>query len=169
MTYLEIDKALYDIVDEKHKECQSRLDANPLENKNERKALIIEREMYGLCNRAGIIVYSSGNRENVLSMRQRVMGQILPKYPKLNEVFSKLNEEEKKHFIAALQAEIFMRDNIVNSYYAELEAAKASADSKKIFELQIKIGGCENVFKAWEQWRKANNVYPHLIEEMYHE
>ena len=62
-----------------------------------------------------------------------------------------------------------MRDNIVNSYYAELEAAKASADSKKIFELQIKIGGCENVFKAWEQWRKANNVYPRLIEEMYHE
>lgn len=35
MTYLEIDKALYDIVKKKYNECQSRLDGVPKENKNE--------------------------------------------------------------------------------------------------------------------------------------
>ena len=166
MTYLEIDKALYDIVNEKYNECQGRLDTVPKENKNERKALIIEREMYGLCNRAGILVYVLGKRENVLTMRRRVIGQILQRYPKLNEVFTQLDEEEKMRFIAALQAEIYMRDQIVNSYYTEFEAAKTSGDIKNILELQIKIGGCENVFEAWEAWRKENNVYPNLIDRM---
>ena len=166
MTYLEIDKALYDIVNEKYNECQGRLDAVAKENKNERKALIIEREMYGLCNRAGLIVYVLGKREGVLSMRRRVIEQILQKYPKLNEAFTKLGEEEKMSFIAALQAEIFMRDQIVHSYYADFEAAKAAGDTKNILELQIKIGGCENVFQAWEAWRKEHGIYPNLIDKM---
>ena len=165
MTALEIDKAMYDIVKEKYDECQSRLDAVPKENKNERKALIIEREMYGLCNRAGLLVYALGEREHYLSFRQKVIGQILQKYPKLNEVFTKLDEEEKKIFVAALQAEIFMRDQIVNSYYTEFEGAKRAGDMKNIVELQIKIGGCENIFKAWGEWRVENNVYPGMFEE----
>ena len=33
--------------------------------------------------------------------------------------YNQLDEEEKMRFIAALQAEIFMRDQIVNSYYTE--------------------------------------------------
>ena len=165
MTYLEIDKALYDIVAEKYNECQSRLDAVPKENKNERKALIIEREIYGLCNRAGLLVYTLGGREKTIIFRERVIGQILQRYPRLNEVFTKLDEEEKKRFIAALQAEIYMRDQIVNSYYTDFEAAKASGDTKNILEFQIKIGGCENVFKAWEAWRVANNVYPGMLSE----
>ena len=37
MHYLEIDKAMYDIAIQKYNECQSRLDAVPKENKNERK------------------------------------------------------------------------------------------------------------------------------------
>ena len=165
MTALEIDKALYDIVCEKYNECQSRLDAVPKESKMERKALIIEREMYGLCNRAGILVYVNGKRENVLAMRQRVIGQILCKYPKLNHFFSQLDEEEKMRFIAALQAEIFMRDQIVNSYYTEFEVAKLADDTKNLLELHIKIGGCENIFEAWEKWRVENNVYPGMLSE----
>ena len=96
MTIWEIDKAMYDIVKEKYEECQSRLDDVPKENKNERKALIIEREMYGLCNRAGLLVYTPGEREKALAFRQRVIGKILQRYTKLNEVFAQLDEEEKK-------------------------------------------------------------------------
>ena len=165
MTYLEIDKALYDIITQKYNECQSRLDNVPKENKSERKALIIEREMYGLCNRAGMLVYVLGKRESVLATRKRVIEQLLPKYPKLNRMFHQLHEEEKMRFIAALQAEIYMRDQIVSGYYAELEASKASNDVKNRFELQIKIGGCESVFEAWEAWRKENNVYPRMFFE----
>lgn len=165
MTYLEIDKAMYDIICEKYNECQGRLDAVPKENQSERKALIIEQEMYGLCNRAGMLVYVSGKRESVLATRKRVIGQILQRYPRLNKVYTQLDEEEKMQFIAALQAEIYMRDQIVNSYYADFEKAKNSKDMKSIFEFQIKIGSCESVFKAWEVWRVKNNVYAGMLLE----
>lgn len=165
MTCLEIDKALYDIHRALYEECQARLDAIPDENKGERKALILEREMYGLCNRAGLLWHTTGNREGVLTTRQRVTEQILQKYPKLYGVFAGLDEEEKKVFIAALQAEIYMRDQLVNGYYTEYEAAKAAGDEKSIFELRIKIGGCENMFDAWETWRAENKVYPGMFVE----
>lgn len=165
MTALEIDRAMYEIVNETYNECQSRLDAVAKENKSERKALIIEREMYGLCNRAGLLVYTLGEREKCLAFRHRVIGQILPKYPRLNAIFKQLDEAEKKIFIAALQAEIFMRDQIVNSYYTQLESAQAADDTKNVFELQIKIGGCENIFRAWEAWRVEHDVYPRIFLE----
>ena len=66
---------------------------------------------------------------------------------------------------AALQAEIFMRDQFVHSYYAELKKAEAAMDLESRFELQIKIGACENVFKAWEEWRVKKNLYAGLFSE----
>ena len=166
MTYLEIDKALHDIVNEKYNECQSRLDGVPKENKNECRALVIEREMYGLCNRAGLLWGVIHGRDWVMTNhRSRVIGQILLRYPVLNEAFTKLNDGERLRFIAALQAEIYMRDQIVHGYYAEYEAAKNAEDTKALFELRIKIGACENVFRAWEDWRAEQNVYPGLMKE----
>ena len=97
--------------------------------------------------------------------RSRVIGQILLRYPVLNEAFTKLNDGERLRFIAALQAEIYMRDQIVHGYYAEYEAAKNAEDTKALFELRIKIGACENVFRAWEDWRAEQNVYPGLMKE----
>ena len=97
--------------------------------------------------------------------RSRVIGQILLRYPVLNEAFTKLNDGERLRFIAALQAEIYMRDQIVHGYYAEYEAAKAAEDTKGMFEFQIKIGACENVFKAWEAWRAEHGIYAGLLSE----
>lgn len=166
MNYLDIDQAMYDIVAQKYTECQGRLDAVAKENKSERKALIIEKEMYGLCNRAGLLVDVTGKREHVLAVtRYRVTGDILQRYHRLNEAFTQLDEEEKLRFVAALQAEIFMRDQIMNGYYAEYEAAKAAEDTKGMFELQIKIGACENVFRAWEAWRAEHGIYAGLLSE----
>ena len=165
MHYLDIDKALYDIVTKKYNECQSRLDAVPKENIRERKALIIERGMYALCNHAGLLGNSTVSREDVLAKRRHVIARILEKYPRLNNRFIELDEDEKMRFTAALQAEIFMRDQLVNPYYKEYKAATAANDLESAFEHQIKIGACENVFKAWESWRKENDIYADLFSE----
>ena len=162
MTYQEIDRALCEIVTQKYHECQERLDAVPKENKNERKALTVEREMYGLFHRAGLLVHVSGNREQILSIRNRFIFQ---KHPRLSEIFSQLDKEEKMRFCAALQAEIFMRDTFFCSYVTELQDAKASGDITKIFEFEIKVGSLNNIFSAWEAWREKNNVYPKMFLE----
>ena len=161
MNYLDADKALYKIVNEKVRDCEVRLNAVPIENKSERKALIIEREMYNLCFRAGMV----GKGEALLKFRRNVITNILNKYQVLSGKYSNLNENDKMLFIAALQAEIFMRDGILSKYYPELEAAKMTDDAKNIFEFQIKIGACENVFGAWEAWRVENNVFPGFFKE----
>lgn len=164
MTYLDIDKALCDITVEKNNECKNRLDAVPKENKGERKALQIELGMYSLCLRAGLLYYTYGTRENALKIRRQVIDRILPAYPQTNEIFTGLSEDEQMIMHAALQAEIFMRDQFMQQYRAELEQAKAASDSEKIFELEIKIGAIENVFSAWEEWRVQNNIYPHMFK-----
>ena len=68
-------------------------------------------------------------------------------------------------FVAALQAEIFIRDSWLKEQYAELAAAEASGDTNKIFEFRIKIGAAENMFKTWEAWHRENGVYPHMFDE----
>lgn len=163
MTYLEIDKALRDISIEMKKECQGRVNSVSKENKNEHKAVMIELGMYGLCTNAGFL---GGERERVIEMRTRFIGQRLPRYPEINKVFVSLDDDERKMFIAALQAEIYMRDQIYKNYLVELEQAKMAGDTKNIFELGIKVGAVERVFEAWEEWRVENNVFPGLMGEI---
>ena len=168
MTYLEIDKALYNIVMEKYNECDSRLNEISKESKSEYKAVMIEREMYMLCNRAGLMFHVDNPvvRERSLQNRTGITCKIMGSYPKLNEIYNSLSDDDKKIFIAALQAEIYMRDQIYMNYLVELEQAKGAGDAKNIFEFGIKVGAVERVFEAWEEWREKNNVFPGLMGEI---
>ena len=67
-------------------------------------------------------------------------------------------------FIAALHAEIYLRDQWIDKKPAELAAATASGDAKAVFELTIQLGAVKNMFAAWEAWRVENNIFPHMFE-----
>ena len=58
-----------------------------------------------------------------------------------------------------------MRDQLLNGYVTELAQAEAAGDAKSTFEFRIKIGGVREMLSLWEGWRKANGVYPGLMEE----
>ena len=165
MTYLEIDKALVDITRQKCAECKARLDALPKENVTEKKAVQIEHGMYTFCGNAGLLFNTTGERNRVIQMRQRFLSGVLHKYPKPYHTYQTIDETEKMRFIASLQAEIFIRDQWLQAQYEELAAAKASGDVKKAFELKIKTGAAENMFAAWEAWRKGNGIYSGMFEE----
>lgn len=170
MNAIEIDKALATVVLDKHADCQSRLDAVPKENRGERKALQIELGMYTLCLNAGFLwsAYGEqeiGGREKFLQFRRRVIGNILHKYPQTEQHLCNLDPAAQDIFLSALQAEIFLRDQIYSGYLAEREAAEGSDDVKSLFELNIKIGTVESVFAAWEAWRAAHDICPELLKE----
>ena len=162
MTFLEIDRAMIDIVEKKAQECKNRLTLIPKENTVEQKALKVEHGMYCLCNNAGTVYHnqSEAQRKAILNMRKR----IILKNQKACEVFNQLNEEEQLCFIASLQAEIFIRENMYKKYLDEFDQAVAYQDPNSTFELKIKIGALQNVFSDWEAWRIENNVYPHILE-----
>ena len=165
MNYLDIDKALVDITRAKCDECKARLDATPKDSKAERKALQIELGMYTLCGNAGLLFNTYGTREGLYRTRQNFWGMILPKYPKHQEIYSALTDDEKLSFMAAWQADLFMRDQLLNGYVTELAQAEAAGDAKNTFELRIKIGAVREMLSIWEAWRAEKGVYPNLMEE----
>ena len=165
MNYLDIDKALVDITRAKCDECKARLDATPKDNKAERKALQIELGMYTLCGNAGLLFNAGWERQRTYQIRQNFWSMVLPKYPKHQEIYSALTDDEKLSFMAAWQAELFMRDQLLNGYVTELAQAEAAGDAKSTFEFRIKIGAVREMLSLWEGWRKENGVYPGLMEE----
>ena len=165
MTPLEIDKAMIDIVKEKYDECKNRLDGISKENKIERKAVQIELGMYALCGNAGLLYHAKNTREEILNIRMRFIKRILINDPKWKAIFLDLQDAEKLRFIAALQAELFMRDQMYDNYCSELAKAETAGDTKAVFELRIKVGAVKKIFEDWETWRKKNNVYPFIFEE----
>ena len=165
MNYLDIDKALVDITRAKCVECKARLDAVAKDNKAERKALQIELGMYTLCGNAGLLFNTYGTREGLYRTRQNFWGYVLTKFPKHQEVYNTLNEDEKMCFMAAWQAELFMRDQLLGGYVTEFAQAEAAGDAKNTFEFRIKIGAVREMLTIWENWRKENEIYPGLMEE----
>lgn len=164
MNYLDIDQAMVDITRAKCVECKARLDAVSKDKTSERKALQIEYGMYTLCGNAGLLFNTGGNREGLYRTRQNFWGYALTKYEKHREVYAALGEEEKLCFMAAWQADLFMRDQLAG-YQTELARAEAANDTKSIFELRIKVGAVREMLSIWEAWRAENGVYPRLLEE----
>ena len=164
MTYLDIDQALVDITRERCAACKARLDAIPKENTTERKAVQLELGMYTFCGNAGLL-YNDMCREKVLQIRQCFWNRALLKYPRLNDVFQKLDQTERMRCMTSLQAELFIRDQWLGAQYAALSAAETAGDTKTVFELKIKIGAVRSMLDAWKVWRKENGVYPHMFEE----
>ena len=166
MTYMEIDKALIDILAEKKQACEARLAATPKENKTEKKALHLELGMYTLCQNAGFLINTTGGREGVLRTRRAVIAQILSKNPTLLASFEALENEDQKKWIAVWQAELFLRDQFLPQYRRELATATEAGDMDGILEMRIKLGTLASVFEAWENWRREHNAFPRMMEGM---
>ena len=165
MNYLDIDKALVDITRAKCNECKARLDAIPKDRSSERKALMIENGMYTLCGNAGLLFNTYGTREGLYRTRQNFFTYAMTKYPRHGEIYATLNDDEKLSFMAAWQADLFMRDQLLAGYITELAQAEAAGDAKNTFEFRIKIGAVREMLSIWEAWRAENGVYPNLMEE----
>ena len=164
MTHIEIDKAITDILVQMRDECKARLDAVEKTNVIEQKALHLEYGMYQFCGNAGLLHYKE--TEKKLKSRQNVLRRIMSKYPKMNSVYTELSEDEKLCFIAAIQAELFIRDQWLHNQYKDFAKAESAGDSKSVFELKIKIGAVEKVFEAWEKWRAENKTYSNMFLEV---
>ena len=166
MTYLDIDRAMVDITRRICGECKARLDAVPKTNTTERKALQLEYGIDTFCGNAGLLFNSGWDRARVYEVRRNFWEHALGKYEPLRALDLTLEGEEKRSLCAALQAELFLCDSWLGEQYADLAAAKEAGDTAGIFEQTVKIGAAEAMFDAWENWRRENKIYPHIIEEI---
>lgn len=165
MTPIEIDKALCDIAFNIINECKERIERADKTNKTEIKALKIEEGMYSLAPRAGLLTHAK-SREGMLETRKnKVLPTILPRYPEIKAVYESLDEDKKNIFVAALQAELFMRYSCYDNNLAELSRARETGDAAREFEFAIKVGAMKRTFDAWEDWRRENDIFPGIFKE----
>ncbi|MBQ2767824.1 MAG: hypothetical protein IJF49_07090 [Clostridia bacterium] len=166
MTYLEIDAAMIALTRAQCAACEEKLTALAGNVPTERKAIQLELGIYTFCGNAGLLFHSPAPRENWLKTRRKIVEKTLPKYPRLLQIYSELEEEKKPYFVAAVQAELFIRDQWLGQQRAELAAAEEAGDVRRAFETKIKIGTAEAMFDAWEAWRIEHNIFPHLFAEV---
>lgn len=166
MTHLEIDAAMIALTRAQCAACEEKLAALAGNVPTERKAIQLELGIYTFCGNAGLLFRSPAPREHWLKTRRKIVERMLPKYPRLLQIYRELEEEKKLHFVAAVQAELFIRDQWLGQQLAELAAAEETGDTRRAFETKIKIGAAETVFAAWEAWRVEHNIFPHLFAEV---
>lgn len=166
MTHLEIDAAMIAMTRAQCAACQERLAAPDENAPTERKAIQLELGIYTFCGNAGLLFGSPAPREHWLKTRRKIVERMLPQYPHLLQTYCELDEEEKLRFVAAVQAELFIRDQWFGQQLAELAAAEETGDTKRTFETKIKIGAAEAMFAAWEAWRVEHHIFPHLFMEV---
>ena len=165
MTYIDIDESLVNITCKICDACKTKLNSILKENTTERKAVLLEHGMYVFCRNAGLLANCTGKRVTCIKTRQQYINDIIHNYPELLKKYSRLDENDKLKFVAALQAEIFLREQWLKSQCTELSEAEKFGDADKIFELKIKIGSVKNMFKAWEKWRIENKVFPYMFRK----
>lgn len=166
MTHLEIDAAMIALTRAQCAACEEKLAALDGNVPTERKTIQMELGIYTFCGNAGLLFNVPNPREHWLKIRRPWMEKVLPKYPRLLQAYSGLDEEEKPPFLAAVQAELFIRDQWLGQQKAELAAAEEAGDTRHTFETKIKIGAAEAMFAAWEAWRTEHNIFPRLFEEV---
>ncbi len=165
MTYLEIDRALVDITRAMCSACKVQLDAIPKENATERKAVQMEYGMYTFCGNAGLLFNTGWERTRALDVRQHFWNNELHRYPVFHDTYQSLDDDEKLRFFAALQGELFLRDQWLGAQEDERSAAVSANDTCRVFELTVKIGAVKAMLSAWEAWRCENGIYPNMFEE----
>ncbi len=164
MTPIEIEKALAEIVLDKERAADEKLKALDKNAKTEKKALMIEKGMYSLCLRAGLLYNTIGEREHCIELKSRRMLNFMRMFPEVKETYESADGEEKLRMTAALYGEIWMADQFVLMYRSQLSRAEAAGETALTFELKLKLDAVESVLAAWREWRRENNVYPELAK-----
>ena len=101
MTYSEIDAAMVALTREQCAACEKKLAALSGNAPTERKAIQLELGIYTFCGNAGLL-FNATSRDHWLGIRRPVVERMLPRYPRLQQIYHSLEEEEKPRFLAAV-------------------------------------------------------------------
>lgn len=156
MNFVELEKNLVNIVNQKTKECENQLANLDKSAKTEQKALIVEKAMYDNFLRIGLLYYTTGSRENAIATFAKRFDVLLADFPNVKKIYSQLNEEEKKNITPFIHGMCFMKTQFFDMYSSQLEIANEKGDAKEIFELKIKVNATMEMLKLWQKWWNEN-------------
>lgn len=124
--------------------------------KTEKKALIIQREMASLCNRAGLVGFAHPNYCEDPRIPDSRFRTTTAHYPTVTAYYGALSEEDRRVVLPYLHSLYFMSINFLIPWRAELSRAEGAGDAAATFELGLKIHTVTRVLEARRNWWKEN-------------
>ena len=135
--------------------------------KTEKKALIIQREMASLCNRAGLVGFAHPNYCEDPRIPDSRFRTITAHYPAVTAYYGALSEDDRRIVLPYLHSLYFMSINFLIPWRAELSRAEGAGDAAAAFELGLKIHTVERVLEARRVWWQENaDRLPAMPEEI---
>lgn len=135
--------------------------------KTEKKALIIQREMASLCNRAGLVGFAHPNYCEDPRIPDSRFRTITAHYPAVTAYYGALSEDDRRIVLPYLHSLHFMSINFLIPWRAELSRAEGAGDAAAAFELGLKIHTVERVLEARRVWWEKNaDSLPAMPEEI---
>ena len=123
--------------------------------KTEKKALIIQREMASLCNRAGLVGFAHPNYCEDARIPDSRFRTTTAHYPAVTAYYGSLSEDDRRVVLPYLHSLYFMSINFLIPWKAELTRAEGAGDAAA-FELGLKINTVTRVLEARRNWWKEN-------------
>lgn len=160
MTPIEIEKALAEVVLARIEDINQKIKATDNTSPTEKKTLALIKGIYELCLNGGML-WKAPERSRQIEFK----ANLFPRFTlnqELNDVhkiFISAEKDEQLRLTAALYGEIWMRDQILPKYQAELTAARYNGDVETGFEAKIKLEAVREILSAWQSWRVTNGVY----------
>ena len=137
-------------------EYDARIKALDPAAKTEKKALIIQREMASLCNRAGLVGFAHPNYCEDARIPDSRFRTITAHYPAVTAYYDSLSEDDRRVVLPYLHSLYFMSINFLIPWRAELTRAEGAGDAAAAFELKLKINTVTRVLEARRNWWKEN-------------
>lgn len=163
MNAIEFENELVKITKKKIEECNKKISQIDKEQKIEHKALILQREMYNLFLRAGLLYYSENNREHSIARNSDLLHNFLkqnPSFRELSDIYENLNHEDQLKIAPFLRGTTFIQWQFLDLYENQLISANESGDIKNAFELKIKITALKEMLHIWQLWWNENGFVP---------
>ncbi len=134
----------------------AKLAALPAEQKTEKKALIIQREMATLYLRTILAGYKHTPTDALLAFMDKRLRQIAGMHlPATLAFYDTASEESRALLRPYLLGHAFQRTQFLRLWKRELALAESSGDVSAAFELKLKIGTVEQVLDATDAWWAA--------------
>ncbi len=152
-TIVEALLAIAGTVTEKYDEQLKALDPAA---KTEKKALIIQREMASLCNRAGLVGFAHPNYCEDPRIPDSRFCATTAHYPAVTAYYRALSEDDRRAVLPYLHSLYFMSINFLIPWRAELTRAEGAGDAAAAFELGLKINTVTRVLEARRSWWQEN-------------
>lgn len=167
MTPDEVIRALRAIALEIADEYTAKLSAIPPDAKTERRALLIQREMATLYDRACLPWREGAPINQLLAFMERRWRNVATTHaPELLAYYEAAPEDARRVMLPYLLGHTFCVSQFLRPWREELARAEAAVDVAAVFELKLKLGTISRVIEVQGDWWRENAdrlpVIPHL-------